>query len=123
MKADPPWEEPFYFYGELLTQQARPAEALAPLRRAIELRPDYIAARVLLARALISLEKYDEARAELLRAIDVNPKHPQPHLLLSQLYFRLGDETRAAREKEVSLRLRREDPGALESLPGRSFPN
>jgi len=123
MKATEPWEEPFYFYGELLVQQNRPAEAVAPLRRAIEIRRDYIAAWVMLARALMAQRQFDEAKAELLRAVEINPKHPQPHLLLSQLYFRLGDEAAAAQEKELSLRLRRQDPAALESLPGRAFPH
>jgi len=122
MEAGEPWEEPFYFYGELLVQQSRPAEAVAPLRRAIEIRRDYIAAWVMLARALMAQQKFDEAKAELLRAVEINPRHPQPHLLLSQIYFRVGNEAAAAQEKELSLRLRREDPGALESLPSRAFP-
>ncbi|MEP7364864.1 MAG: tetratricopeptide repeat protein [Acidobacteriota bacterium] len=122
MQAAEPWEEPFYFYGELLVQQNRPADAVAPLRRAIEIRRDYIAAWIMLARALMAQNKFDDARAELLRAVEINPKHPQPHLLLSQLYFRMGDEPAAAREKDISLRLRRDDPAALESLPSRAFP-
>lgn len=122
MEAAEPWEEPFFFYGELLLQQGRAADALIPLRRAIELRRDYVAAWVMLARALMEQKRFDEARDELLRAVGINPKHPQPHLLLSQLYFRMGDEAEAAREKDISLRLRRGDPGALESLPGRVFP-
>jgi len=115
-------EEPFYFHAELLMQERQYEPALATLRRAIALRRDYIPAWVLLARALIGLEKLDEARDELERAIAINPKHPQPHLLLSQVLFRQGDEAGAAEQKALSLRLRREDPGALESRPSRPFP-
>ena len=49
-----------------------------------------------------------EAIAELNETVALDPKHPQPHLLLSQIYFRMGDEAKAKAEKEISLRLRRE---------------
>jgi protein O-GlcNAc transferase len=121
MSADPPWEEPFFFYGEILIHQNRASESLAFLRRAIELRPGYMAARVTLARALMGLGKNDEAKDELQKAVQQDPRHPQPRLLLSQLYFRLGDENAAAREKAASLKLRRENPQAMEPQQGRSF--
>ena len=54
--------------------------------------------------------------------VRLDPRHPQPHLLLSQIYFRLGDEARAKTEKDLSLRLRRENPEALEAVQGRAFP-
>jgi tetratricopeptide (TPR) repeat protein len=122
MQSNPPWEEPFFFTGEILIAQQRAADAIAPLRRAIELRPDYMVARVTLARALMSLGRDEEAKAELLKAIEQDPRHPQPRLLLSQLWFRLGDEEAAAREKAMSLKLRRENPQAMEQQPGRPFP-
>jgi len=115
------YEEPFFFYGQILLQQGRAEDAIPPLRKAVELRPDYIAARVTLARALLSLERYEDAKAEVLRAIEADPRHPQPHLLLSQIYFRLGNEGLAAQEKELSLRLRRESPAAMEAPQGRPF--
>jgi hypothetical protein len=55
-------------------------------------------------------------------SIGVDPRHPQPHLMLSQVYFRLGREEDARREKELSLRLRRENPTVLEAVQGRQFP-
>jgi len=121
MESAQAYEEPFYFYGDLLLQQARYEEAVSPLRKAITLKPDYMAAWVSLARALMGLERLEDAKAELLRAIQINPRHPQPHLLLSQLYFRLGQEEPAAREKDLSLKLRREDPQAMESPQARPF--
>lgn len=33
--------------------------------------------------------------------------------MLSQVYFRMGDEDRARTAKQTSLRLRRENPGVL----------
>jgi Tfp pilus assembly protein PilF len=77
---------------------------------------------VILAKALMDLQKWEEAIRELEDTIRLDPKHPQPHLFLSQIYFRLGDEERARKEKEISLRCRRENPTILEAVQGRPFP-
>ncbi len=122
MKADPSYEEPFFFYGNLLVDQDRNEEAIPYLRKAIEDRNDYVPARVVLARALMNLQKWDEAIKELNETIQLDPKHPQPHLLLSQIYFRQGDEPKAKMEKEISLALRRQNPQILEAVQARPFP-
>ena len=67
-------------------------------------------------------EKWREAIAELNETIALDPRHPQPHLLLSQIYFRLGDEAKAKTEKDTSLRLRRQNPSILEAVQPRPFP-
>jgi tetratricopeptide (TPR) repeat protein len=121
MAADPSYEEPFFFYGNLLVDDGRYEDAIPYLRKAVKIRSDYVTARVLLARALMQLRQFPTAIAELDLAVNVDPRHPQPHLLLSQIYFRMGLEERAAQEKELSLRLRRENPRALEAEQGRSF--
>jgi Tfp pilus assembly protein PilF len=66
-------------------------------------------------------ENWQEAITELTAAVKVDPRHPEPHLLLSRVYFRSGDEKGAAVEKEISARLRRENPHALEAVQGRVF--
>lgn len=121
LHAPEPWEEPFFFLGDILFRENRPAEAVPLLQKALELRPDYSAAAVVLARALMSLDKNEEAKDVLLRAATADPKNAQPHLLLSQLYFRLGDEAAAAREKEISGQLRKTGPQALEGTQSRPF--
>jgi tetratricopeptide (TPR) repeat protein len=121
MEMESGYEEPFFFYGEILMNEGRYEEALPPLRKAVAIKPDYISAWVGLARALMRLEKYDQAVAELEHAVAADPRHPQPHLLLSQLYFRLGEEEKAAEAKQLSLRLRRENPTAMEIPVGRPF--
>ena len=122
MRLDPNYEEPFFFFGDLLVKKGNSQGALEPLRQAIRIRPDYIPARVLLARALMNLEQFRDALRELNATVERDPKHPQPHLLLSQIYFRLGDERRAKVEKDLSLKLRRENPTILEAVQGRPFP-
>jgi tetratricopeptide (TPR) repeat protein len=119
MAADPAYEEPFFFYGDLLLKEGKYADAIRYLDTALKNRPDYMAACVSLGKALIGLEKLAEAATQLERC---DSKHPQPHLLLSQVYFRLGDEQRARREKEISLRLRRENPTTMEAPQIRPFP-
>jgi Flp pilus assembly protein TadD len=109
-------------HGDVLVRQGENEEALSYLKRAIENRHDYIPARVVLARALMNLERWPDAIRELKTAIGLDPKYPQPHLLLSQIYFRLGDEEHARKEKETSLHLRRENPALLEALQARPFP-
>ena len=48
MKADPSYEEPFFFYGNLLVDQERTEEAIPFLEKAIQNRHDYVPARVVL---------------------------------------------------------------------------
>jgi tetratricopeptide (TPR) repeat protein len=123
MAASPPWEEPFFFMGDILLKDNRAEQAVPVLRKALELRPDYSAAALALGRALIALGRDKEAEQELLRAVQADPRNAQPHLLLSQLYFRRGDEAAAAREKALSQKLRSENPGALEGAQSRPFPD
>jgi tetratricopeptide (TPR) repeat protein len=122
MSADPRYEEPFFFYGDLLISQGQDEQAIPYLRKAIQNRNDYVEARVALAKALMHQEKWQEAIGELSETVRLDPKHPEPHLLLSRIYFRLGDEQRAASEKDIALRLRRENPALLEALQSRPFP-
>lgn len=122
MTQDPNYEEPFYFYGDLMLVDEKYVEAVGPLRTALKIRPDYVSACVALAKSLMGLEKYEEARDALEECARRSPTHPQPHLFLSQVYFRLGDEDRAAAEKRLSLRLRRENPTIMESPQARPFP-
>jgi len=122
LELDPDYEEPFFYYGDWLVSEGRYAEAIEPLERAIELREDYIPARTRLGRAYMGLDRYEDAIRELEETVRREPRHPQPHLLLSQIYFRLKDRKRAAQEKKLSLQLRRENPAYLEAVQGRPFP-
>ncbi|MBM3753850.1 MAG: tetratricopeptide repeat protein [Acidobacteria bacterium] len=122
MALDANYEEPYYFYGDLLVRQSKYAESIEPLQKAIAIRPGYAPARVSLARALSNLDRVPEALVELESATIVDPKNAQPWVLLSQLYFRLGEEAKAENAKQTSLRLRREFPSVLEALQARPFP-
>ena len=122
MELDDQYEEPLFFYGDLLVKQSKWQAALAPLRKAITIRPEYSPARVALARALSNLGQLPAAVKELEQAAELDSKNAQPWVMLSQLYFRMGDEDRARAAKETSLRLRRENPTVLEAAQARPFP-
>ncbi|PYV08656.1 MAG: hypothetical protein DMG07_25190, partial [Acidobacteria bacterium] len=83
MEADPRYEEPFFFHGDLLVRQGNNDEAVRYLEKALEIRPDYTAARVSLARAHLSAGRPRDAVAALDEAARLDPSNPQPHLLLS----------------------------------------
>lgn len=121
MTLDPAYEEPFYFYGTMLLDEGKLAESVAPLRQAIGNRSAYTLASVALGRALMELDRLDEARTTLEEAARQDLRHPQPPLMLSRLYYRQGDEAKARAAKELSLRLRRENAGALETPQSRPF--
>ena len=122
MELDDQYEEPFFFYGDLLVKQGKWEAALEPLRKSIAIRPEYSPARVALARALMNLEQLASAVKELEQAALLDPKNAQPWVMMSQLYFRMGDEDKARVSKETSLKLRRENPTVLEAAQARPFP-
>ncbi len=62
--------------GQMLNAAERPADALAPLERAIERRPSLAAAHFQLGNALAALDRRQEAVASYRRALAVEPTHP-----------------------------------------------
>jgi len=71
----------------------------------------------------IGLKDWEAALDALDAAVQLEPRHPQPHLLLSQVHFRLRDRAKAREEKELSLKLRRQNPAFLEAVQSRPFPD
>jgi len=63
MELDDRYEEPYFFSGDLLVKQSQWEPSLAPLRKAIAIRPEYSPARVALARALSNLNRSSERPA------------------------------------------------------------
>ena len=67
------------------------------LDEAIRLRPDYLGARQLLALLLARQQRYPEAIAQLEYVVETLPDDPYPHLALSLLNKRTGNQTKARR--------------------------
>lgn len=120
--ADGRYEEPHYLLGDVSLRREDGARAEREFRRAVELRGSYTLARLGLARALMAQGNLESALAELEIAAQVDPESPQPHLLRSQVLFRLGREDAARAARETSQRLRAARPETGNAVQPRPFP-
>jgi len=86
-----------YFHelkGQALLEGGHPAEAIAPLRRAVQLAPTPALIQILLAQALIATQNkaHAEEAASLLRvALNREPEVPEAYAQLAMAYGRKGD--------------------------------
>lgn len=73
--------------------------------KALELNPSLVEARVFMARLLIELEQYDDARAELRQALEVNPRSLEALAMLAVAYHleRNGSEFAAVEQRVLAL--------------------
>lgn len=81
--------------GQILFEYGRIAEAEAPQRRSVELKPDATLLRINLGQTLVNLDdpkKRDEGIAELKRVTVLEPDNPEAWRLLAVAYDRRGDE-------------------------------
>jgi Flp pilus assembly protein TadD len=90
-----------------LLQEAKYSEALDPLKRAIELQPNYFHACNDLGVAYMKLNRLDEAAAALREAIKINHNIYLPRLNLGIVLNRQGKNKEAA---EILLKLQRSHP-------------
>ena len=96
-----------YHVANLLSRDRESyAEAEAHVRKALEISPEMLAARLLLARVLERTERYEEALPELERTREDHPEASQVYYNLATAYRRAGrlDEAQeaAARFQELS---------------------
>jgi tetratricopeptide (TPR) repeat protein len=89
--------------GTLLAETGRAEEAIAQFEKAIELQPDYAAARTGLASALSKLGKLDEALAELRRAIASDARYAPAHYELGVTLAQRGDAAAAVAEWRAAI--------------------
>lgn len=93
-------------YAVALLEKKDAAEAEVQLRHALKKNDASWAAHMYLGITLISLRKYDEAEKELLRALVIGGDNLSlPHYYLGGIYWRRGDNKRAADELEKYLQL------------------
>lgn len=107
-----------YELGELDREQGHAQAALGHFGRAIQLHPDFLEARVGMAKTLLGLGQAAEALPHLQVAARLDPNDKVPHYLLASAYKSLGDSGQAAREFEVYRKLGTDTPSAASQNPG-----
>ncbi|WP_263376756.1 tetratricopeptide repeat protein [Granulicella aggregans] len=83
-------------------------KALNELNQAVDRCPTLMQARVDRARALVRLERQEEALPDLKLALAESPSEPSIHFLLASVYRAEGDQERATKEMQLYARLQRE---------------
>jgi tetratricopeptide (TPR) repeat protein len=101
----------------MLEANGGPEEALSEVNQAIERCPNLMQAHVDRARALIKLNRQEEALPDLLMAEKDSPKEPSIHFLLSQVYKADGQTTESRQELKTYADLQRE---ASEAVAGQA---
>jgi predicted Zn-dependent protease len=74
-------------------------EALAPLKKALEVDPDNAGTYVQLGRLYHASKNYQDSRRVLEEALQINPFNPLIYRLLADVYPALGDQEKAKQAK------------------------
>jgi tetratricopeptide (TPR) repeat protein len=100
--------------GNIVLEQHEDAGvALAEVEKALALCPNLVQARVDRARALLKLERNEDARKDLLVAEQTNPEEPSIHFLLAQTYRALGRINEAKAEMGIFSKLEESNRAAV----------
>jgi tetratricopeptide (TPR) repeat protein len=86
-----------YFEALALDHSGKRAEALASYRRALDLNPNSIEARLGIGKTSMLLGKADDAILELQQVLKAQPGNLQARRLLSRAYAMVGDQADASR--------------------------
>jgi predicted Zn-dependent protease len=93
VKLDPQMAPAWLFLGTTRLQLGEASAALKPLRTVLLLQPDQHQARQMLADALLSLDRLEEANAEYRRLASEDPRNPQAWYGLGRSYELLSTTT------------------------------
>jgi tetratricopeptide (TPR) repeat protein len=100
-----------YEVGQILIAQGKREAGVGHLKRALELRPDFVEALVAVGRAHLDSKQYPEAISLLNRAIKAEPRNEAAHYSLMMAYRNSGDMEAAKREKSVLDQLQKPPEG------------
>ena len=106
IRLDPEYPATYYILGEALLKQQKARDSIPYFEKAIELDPDDTDAGMGLSQAWSSAGELPKALDVLEAAEKSSPGNARIHFLLSRLLFRLGNESRAQEEANLSLRYR-----------------
>ena len=91
-------------------------EARVALERALNIRPDYVKALVLLGRCLAATEQFDDAQQAFTKAIKIEPNNYLPHYRLGRLHVYKGNSAKATESLDASLDINQQLMPAQEAL-------
>jgi adenylate cyclase len=108
-----------HWYSNLLSEEGRPAEALAENEKALSLDPAYLQINANHGSILIDMHRYDEALAELNKLIAANPEFPPAYGFRSRIYWSQGnlDAFIADQAMELNVRARAGGGGVRKRIP------
>lgn len=78
------------WYAEYLTAMGRHREALAEIRRALQLDPFSRSINLVYGQILMYARDYEAATAQLLTLIELHPDFSEPYAYLNRIYFQQG---------------------------------
>ena len=110
LKVNPGSAEAEYEIGEAYRKHSDLEKGEPAFRRALELQPAFVEARIGLAKVLRQKNQNQEALAVLEPARDSKPPNPAVHFLLAQLYRDSGRATDAQKEDAVFKQLQKTPP-------------
>jgi len=105
-----------YYLGLALSADRQYAEAVDPLKTALELEPGHIQAHIALGDCYLKMGDLGEARAEYLRALGLQDTYAPAHDGLGRLHEAEGDDDQAITEYKKALELNVAYPDAYASL-------
>lgn len=76
-------------------------KAVQQLEKCVQENPNYASAYLLLGVQKILEQKWEPALTDYLEANAINPFNPEVHRQLSEIYHRLGDESKSKSEQEI----------------------
>ena len=106
---------PYYYYGRLASKEGQEngADAIAKLRKAVSLNPNFPEARYELGKALVQAGQTSEAIQHLNKSLELNPDLAQSHYQLARIYKKLADQVRLSEHlrlfEETSKKAKSED--------------
>jgi Flp pilus assembly protein TadD len=115
-RLDPAYPATDYLMAEVLLKQEKFEASVPYFEKAIAVAPDDADARLGLAQSWLALNNLSKALTVVEDAARVAPEDARVHLQLSRLYFRSGDQPRAEREADLSVKLR-EKQNAIVDIP------
>jgi len=93
----------WYYYGVALTRSGDLAGARDAFRKALKFEPNFIQARLRLARTLLLANQPGEAEKEARRALDPDTKAADAHYIFGEAYLFCGDAPKALAEVQASI--------------------